>query len=92
METDQIHTFKFTMEDTNGKLEVEGEISGEAKVPKHDDLKFKAIIALLNSIDKQNFIVTENIPLFDSLLTEIEETITEVKKNESFQGTIIKRE
>ena len=92
MGTDQIHTFKFTMEDTNGKLEVEGEISGETKVPNYDDLKFKAIIALLNSIDKKNFIVTENPPLFDKFVTEIEETIIEVSKYESFQGKNTKRE
>jgi len=80
------------MEDTNGKLEVEGEISGETIIPNYDDLKFKAIIALLNSIDKQNFIVTENLPLFNTFVTEIEETIIEVSKYESFQGKNTKRE
>ncbi len=76
----------------DGKIEVKGEISGAAKIPNHDDLKFKAIIALLNSIDKQNFIITDNLPLFDTFVTEIEETIIEVSKYESFQGKNTKRE
>ncbi|TWE01694.1 hypothetical protein FB550_10560 [Neobacillus bataviensis] len=92
METDQIHKVNFNMENMDGKIEVKGEISGAAKIPNHDDLKFKAIIALLNSIDKQNFIVTENLPLFVTYVKEIEETIMEVSKYESFQGKNIRRE
>ena len=84
----QNHTKKFTfiMEDSNGELVVKGEIEGESKVPSSDDLKFKGIIALLNSIDQQNFSESGNHLLFEHYIKEIEETIMEVKKYNEFQG------
>ncbi|SES38522.1 hypothetical protein [Psychrobacillus sp. OK032] len=84
----QNHTEKFTfiMEDSNGELIVKGEIEGESKVLSSDDLKFKGIIALLNSIDRQNFSESGNHPLFEHYIKEIEDTITEVKKHNKFQG------
>ena len=55
MEIDQMKTVTFHMEDNKGELIVKGELNGESEIPFHDDLKFKGIIALLNSIDKNNF-------------------------------------
>jgi hypothetical protein len=77
------------MEDDKGKLIVKGEISGESEIPLLDDLKFKAIIALLNAIDKQNFSESGNHHLFDRYIRELEETIDEVKKYNQFQGETI---
>ncbi|TQR21398.1 hypothetical protein [Psychrobacillus vulpis] len=82
------HTIKFTfqMENDNGQLVVKGEIEGESEVPNYDDLKFQGIIALLNSIDQQNFSESGNHPLFKHYIDEIEETISEIIKHNQFQG------
>ncbi|MDN3016130.1 hypothetical protein PH210_07955 [Paenibacillus sp. BSR1-1] len=79
----------FQLENDLGKLEVKGDIIGESQIPFFDDLKFKGVIALLNSIDKQNFIESGNHRLFDHFITEIEETLDEMKKYDQFQGKII---
>lgn len=76
----------FNMENKEGELVVKGEIIGETEIPFFDDLKLKAVIALLNSIDKQNFSDTGNDALFDHYIREMEETINEVKKHKKFQG------
>lgn len=78
----------FNMENKEGELVVKGEIIGETEIPFFDDLKLKAVIALLNSIDKQNFSDTGNDALFDHYIREMEETINEVKKHKKFQGEI----
>ncbi|MFJ5770925.1 hypothetical protein [Psychrobacillus sp. NPDC093180] len=78
--------FSFKMEDSNGELVVKGEIEGESKIPSSDDLKCKGIIALLNSIDRQNFNESGNDHLFEHYMKEIEETISEVKKYNKLQG------
>ncbi|NHM31426.1 hypothetical protein [Neobacillus terrae] len=83
---DNLQTFHFKMENDEGELVVKGEINGEAEIPFHDDLKFKAIIALLNSIDKKNFKDAGNIHIFDDYISEIEGTINELKAHEHFQG------
>ncbi|MFJ8066313.1 hypothetical protein ACIQYS_17060 [Psychrobacillus sp. NPDC096426] len=80
------HNHKFYMEDSNGELIVKGEIEGKSEVPSYDDLKFKGIIALLNSIDQQNFSASGNHLLFEHYIKEIEETIVEVKNYNEFQG------
>jgi hypothetical protein len=74
------------MENDKGQLSVKGEISGESDIPFLDDLKFKGVIALLNSIDKKNFGTSGNDHLFDHYIREIEETINEMKKHNEFQG------
>ena len=86
MNIENMQKFTFNMENDNAQLVVKGEISGESEIPFFDDLKFKAIIALLNSIDKQNFSESGNNHLFDHYISEIEETINELKKYNQFQG------
>jgi hypothetical protein len=86
MNMDHMQKFTFNMENDKGQLVVKGEINGESEIPFLDDLKFKAVIALLNSIDKQNFSVSGNNHIFDNYIREIEETINEVKKYNQFQG------
>lgn len=89
MDMEQIETVIFHMENNKGELIVKGEISGESEIPFHDDLKFKGIIALLNSIDKKNFLEIENENIFGQYVKEIEETINEIKKYSHFQGNMI---
>ena len=74
------------MENDNKELIVSGAIQGKPEILSLDDLKFKAIIALLHSIDKQNFIEVDKEQLFSDYMTEIEETIGEMKKNDQFQS------
>jgi hypothetical protein len=74
------------MENDQGELVVKGEIIGETEIRAFDDLKFKAVIALLNSIDKQNFSEIGNNHLFNHYISEIEETIQMMKKYNQFQG------
>lgn len=81
-----IQTFTFNLENSNRQLIVCGEIRGETKMQSLDDLKLKAIIGLLNSVDKQNFIDSGKKQLFDDYLREIVETIQELKKYNQFQG------
>jgi hypothetical protein len=83
---DHTHKVNFKVENDNGELEVKGEISGESQIPFFDDLKFKAVIALLNSIDKQNFKDSGNSQMFNLYIGEIEETINEMKSYDQFQG------
>lgn len=80
-----IETFRFSMENNNNELVVSGNLQGKPEMPSLDDLKFKGIIALLNSIDKQNFIEMDKDQLFVQYLKEIEETIGEMKKYDEFQ-------
>lgn len=84
--------FIFKMENENDELVVKGEIQGKTEMPFLDDLKFNGIIALLNSIDKQNFSETGNNHIFDNYLKEIDETINELKRYNHFQGDINCRE
>ena len=88
MDMNHMQKCTFNMENDKGELEVKGEITGESEIPCFDDLKLKAIIALLNSIDKQNFINAGNNYIFDNYVREIEETINEIKKHNKFQGKI----
>lgn len=85
MEMNPIETFKFKLENDNKELVVSGNIQGKPEMPSLDDLKFKAIIALLNSIDKQNFIEVDKDQSFVDYLKEIEATIGEMKKYDEFQ-------
>lgn len=81
-----IETFRFSLENDNKELIVSGDIQGKPEMPSLDDLKFKAVIALLHSIDKHNFIEVGKEQLFVDYLKEIEETISEMKKYDEFQG------
>ncbi|WP_223596574.1 hypothetical protein [Neobacillus bataviensis] len=89
MDIENTQKVTFKLENDNGKFEVKGEIIGESQIPFFDDLKFKGVIALLNSIDKQNFDGSGNHQLFDHFIKEIEETIVEMKKYDQFQGKLI---
>ncbi|MFP5110067.1 hypothetical protein ACSU6B_25560 [Neobacillus sp. C211] len=88
MEIENTQKVTFKLENGKGKLEVKGEMIGESRIPFFDDLKFKGVIALLNSIDKQNFNESGNSQLFDHFIREIEETIDEMKKYDQFQGKL----
>ena len=85
---DNLQTVNFKMENDSGELVAEGQIHGESVVPFQDDLKFKAIIALLNSIDKKNFREEDHPNVFNHYISEIEETLQEIKKHDHFQGNI----
>ena len=80
-----IETFNFNLENDNKELVISGKIQGKPEISSLDDLKFKAIIALLNSVDKQNFVDAEKGQLFDDYLDEIEGTINEMKSYDEFQ-------
>ena len=80
-----IETFNFNLENDNKELVISGKIQGKPEISSLDDLKFKAIIALLNSVDKQNFVDAEKGQLFDDHLDEIEGTINEMKSYDEFQ-------
>ncbi|NRD79763.1 hypothetical protein HPT25_20715 [Bacillus sp. BRMEA1] len=84
------HTQKctFQLENDLGNLEVIGEIRGDSDIPFYDDLKFKAAISLLNSIDKKNFSESGNVSLFHHFMNEIEDTIQAMKQYDRFQGEI----
>jgi hypothetical protein len=88
LEIENTQKVSFKLENEKGKLEVKGEIMGESQIPFFDDLKFKGVIALLNSIDKQNFNGLGNHQLFDHFIREIEETINEMKKHDQFRGKL----
>ncbi|MGM0904796.1 MAG: hypothetical protein ACQEXB_27530 [Bacillota bacterium] len=83
-----IHNFNFSLEDEKGQIVVKGEISGDSEVPSLDDLKFNAVIALLNSIDKKHFGEVEKAHLFEQYIKEIEETMKEITIHDEFQGEI----
>jgi hypothetical protein len=77
------HSFK--MEDSIGRLIVKGEIIGESELEFYDDLKLKAVIALINSVDQQNFEMAGKMDVFNYYVREIEETLSEVKKHSRFR-------
>ncbi|MFE8699390.1 hypothetical protein ACFYKX_02005 [Cytobacillus sp. FJAT-54145] len=79
-------SFYFTLEDQNGNTEVTGNFTGKYILESGDDLRFKAILALLNSIDRANFNNTGHQDLFSQYIKEIEETLNEMKQHERFQG------
>ncbi|MBU8919316.1 hypothetical protein BGM25_25085 [Bacillus sp. FJAT-29953] len=88
MNVDNTGKFTFRLENDEGEVEVKGEINGESEIPFFDDLKFKAVIGLLNSIDKKNFSDSGNHQVFKYFIREIEETIHEMKKYDQFQGKL----
>ncbi|MGG1678416.1 hypothetical protein ACIFOT_22165 [Neobacillus sp. NRS-1170] len=88
MDIENKQNVTFQLENENGELEVKGEIFWESHIPFFDDLKFKGVIALLHSIDKQNFKESGNHQLFEQFISEIEETINEMKKYDQFQGKL----
>ena len=85
MDIDFMQKCRFHMENDKGELVVKGEIIGETKIPFFNDLKLKAVIALLNSIDHENFSNSGENNLFDHYIREIKETINEVQKHNKFQ-------
>lgn len=76
------------MEDSTGRLIIKGEITGESELKFYDDLKLKAVITLINSVDQQNFEAAGKMDVFNDYIREIEETLSEVKKHSRFQGAI----
>ncbi|MED1467538.1 hypothetical protein [Bacillus salipaludis] len=88
MNSEELNKYTFNMEDDKGELVVKGDIIGETEIPFFDDLKFKAVVALLNSIDKQNFADSGKMEIFNHFITEIEETLNGIKKYNHFQGKL----
>lgn len=86
-EVDQ-HHFHFKLENNKGETIVKGELTGVSEIPFHDDLKMKGVIALLNSVDQENFDKANQNELFLSFVGEIEETLEYIKKFKRFQGEI----
>jgi hypothetical protein len=82
----EINKFNFTLENENHEAIVVGEISGLSQIPTLDDLKFNAVIALLNSIDQKNFSEAGQDSLFNQYINEIQGTISEMQKHSQFQG------
>ena len=85
MDIDFMQKCRFHMENDKGELVVKGEIIGETEIPFFDDLKLKAVIALLNSIDHENFSNSGKNGLFDHYIREIKETMIEVQKHNKLQ-------
>ncbi|PLT31517.1 hypothetical protein [Peribacillus deserti] len=79
-------SYIFEMEDSKGELVVSGKIRGDSEMEFYDDLKLKAVIALLNSVDQERFTVHGKNSLFSDYISEIEDTISQIKRFESFQG------
>ncbi|UTR10604.1 hypothetical protein MM300_22525 [Evansella sp. LMS18] len=86
MKEEEVQRCVFHLEDEEEKLVVHGEISGESDVDYHDDLKLKAVIALLNSVDQVNFTKAEKGAQFNEFMEEIQDVLSEMKSNEHFQG------
>ncbi|WP_174734974.1 hypothetical protein [Mesobacillus harenae] len=88
MENSEVIKYKFEAADENEELIIKGEIYGRAALPALDDLKLNAVIALLNSVDQQNFQAAGKSDVFTELIKEIEETVDAIKKHDRFQGEI----
>lgn len=78
----------FLSEDSNEVIQVQGEITGQSEIDYHDDLKLKAVIALLNSVDQVNFNKVDKNDVFTSYMSEIELLLDAMKEHERFQGEI----
>lgn len=79
-------SFQFRMESASGTVEVEGEVRGPFRIPGQDDMKLKAVLALLNSVDQEHFKKVNEVELFDHFIEEIEGTLQNMKKYDRFQG------
>lgn len=79
-------SFQFRSESASGKVEVEGKVKGPFRIPGQDDMKLKAVLALLHSVDQENFKKVNEVELFYELMEQIEETINHMKKYDHFQG------
>ncbi|WP_028401670.1 hypothetical protein [Ectobacillus panaciterrae] len=91
MEQKEWKQFVFESQDYDGNIHVQGEIRGKSNLPFYDDLKLKAVIALLNSVDQEHFKAAKEMDIFDDFINEIEETLNLIKKHNTFQGEINNR-
>jgi hypothetical protein len=87
--TEEKQSFQFRMEDTLGTIEVEGEVRGTFRIPGQDDMKLKAVLALLHSVDQENFKKVNELDLFNALIGDIEDTLRHMKAYDRFQGHTI---
>lgn len=87
--TGKNQSFQFRMEDAFGTVEVEGEVRGTFRIPRQDDMKLKAVLALLHSVDQENFKMVNELELFNQMIEDIEETLQHMKKHDRFQGHTI---
>ncbi len=74
------------MENGSGMVEVEGEVNGRFRIPGQDDMKLRAVLALLHSVDQENFKKVNEVDLFLELVEQIEGTIENMKRFDFFQG------
>lgn len=79
-------SFQFRMESSSGTVEVEGEVKGPFRIPGQADMKLKAVLALLHSVDQENFKKVNEVELFHELMEQIEGTIDHMKRYDQFQG------
>lgn len=84
-------SFQFRMENASGAVEVEGEVKGTFRVPGQDDMKLKAVLALLHSVDQGNFKKVNEENFFCELVEQIEGTIDNMKRYDHFQGDRIEK-
>lgn len=74
---------KFTLESrntSNGELEVGVTVEGETEMPFwNHDLKIRAAIALLESVDYKDFAEDSKEREFEKYLQELEETINAIR-------------
>ncbi|HWO97913.1 MAG TPA: hypothetical protein VNM45_16555 [Bacillus sp. (in: firmicutes)] len=88
MTFENLETVVFHAKDELGHTLVSGKITGASEVSYFDDLKLKAVTALLNSVDQEHFKNDGKIDLFKSYMEEIIEIVSAIKANERFQGEI----
>lgn len=88
MTFENLETVVFDAKDESGHTIVSGKIMGVSEVPYFDDLKLKAVTALLNSVDQEHFKNGGKMDLFKDCMEDIIETISAIKATERFQGEI----
>jgi hypothetical protein len=87
--TGERQSFQFRLEGASGMVEVEGDVRGTFRIPGQDDMKLKSVLALLHSVDQENFKKVNEVDLFNELIEDIEETLHHMKKYDRFQGHTI---
>lgn len=88
MTFENLETVVFEAKDEEDQILVSGKITGVSQVPYFDDLKLKAVAALLNSVDQEHFKRDGKMDLFNDYMDEIMETVAAIKTTERFQGEI----
>ncbi|MDQ0243376.1 hypothetical protein J2S09_000912 [Bacillus fengqiuensis] len=88
MTFENLETVVFEAKDEEDHILVSGKITGISEVPYFDDLKLKAVTALLNSVDQEHFKNDGKMDLFNDYMEEIIKTVAAIKATDRFQGEI----